>query len=1539
MIPILYDRTGNTKITNLTDCIQCIVTEERNGMFEAELVYLVYSTCSDKLIRGNIIVADANDTLKEQKFRIYKVTKPINGRIKVLARHISFDMARDVVTSFAIENRTCEYALNKLFSSSQFSQHFKGYSDIVAPQSTAINETTHILKAIVGSEGSIIDTFGSSPEILRDNYDFYVYENRGHDNGVIIEYGKNLTGLNLDTDGSNLITRIRAVAKYRDENYEEILVVSSPEFIDSPYINNYETPFIQEIDFSNEFKDDDIPTPLRLKTLAEEYFADNKCDLPSENATISFIPLSKCAGYDGIQDKISLCDIITVIDYRYNLTVKVKVIKVSYNVLKERYENMEVGEPRNRLGDIISNSINGIKGEKGDKGDKGEPGNIGDFPDSLPATPILSSFLYGFANIELSWTFESQPYYTYELYASRIEDFTPNEFDLLFEGKGSTFLFQAKPNETWYFRVRCVNSYGRATDFSSQVTVTTTKIDDLSNYVENAAIGEALIGTLSLDRGWVGTLKGNYIDAKQLSVTDGNGKRTLYIDSFGNVSLDVTELKISSKNVATSEEVSESISLAVKDFITDDKLQESINEAIDGKISPEDLEKEISKVKIDSIKNTFEAITTEYKNNKRRAEFLITLLSTSDDLIDATTTMQEALDDYVANYTALSDIVNSLDEDEILTEEEVNNYSNALTSLQTSSLSLIEKIQISDKAITENDTNSAIDSAIEDLPTISDLESAENNAILSAKIETIKQVFSTIEVEYANVAEQANIIFLDSYLEGTAESNLGAAILDFDNKFAILLAAQNEIVSDNTLSATELENWNTALSEFQSSVTTISKRIQEAQTYINTAIYNASIEYTNETIPDALTGYAKTSYVDEAMKQAIDDARDGMVSSTDLTINNTEILMSAASMGQYNLLRNSDFRNELENWTRWGVTSPHTLSIVKTGDSAMNGENNACFSSLNATVGSLNIGFYQEVILVPDSTYTLSYWTNCTNSTIRLSIISRDASDTASTLAYKSYTDINGTKDRNTWKFDSITFVVPSDSAKIRVTLSISSCTNASYNAYLVKPMLVSGTVAQSWTGHPDEIYVGVVSITEKKGLMVEHSNANTKTIMSADGFSIEDNNGDVLAWLSSKEQWTELKANKVFADNIENVYTGDSYLYVDHSKTVAGDGTSSKPFNSFTQLSAYLQATPVINYDLYITVKNPGFNINEMLILNNLKGLGFIKITLEGQLTILNQGGSNCCMEFHQIDKFLWIVGSRELGSSTTGAVLRDGGDGNGYGIWATDVRRIEVDAITIACKNTGLLAERCHAYTWHCDFGKCDIAVELRYQSLYYTNDDVGSCSKFCVLRSGSFAYWGAGTTRPQGSIDKANGMYYDGGISLTATASPRYSSANPTPPSTSGQTFTYTYNCTSKQSYQYSWSNWSTDGSCKQGAWGYGLRGGHMFFDVSSIRSQVTGTIQDGNTITLTRANSGGISGDANVYINGSTCSGASGTPSYSNNTHLGTLKWGETKTFTLPKAIVQSLINGTCSSLAVYVNSTASNNYINITSASITLKTKK
>ncbi len=514
----------------------------------------------------------------------------------------------------------------------------------------------------------------------------------------------------------------------------------------------------------------------------------------------------------------------------------------------------------------------------------------------------------------------------------------------------------------------------------------------------------------------------------------------------------------------------------------------------------------------------------------------------------------------------------------------------------------------------------------------------------------------------------------------------------------------------------------------------------------------------------------------------------------------------------------------------------------------------------------------------------------------------------------------------------------------IKCRLFIKGKTNKSGNVqvlYIREVCFRERDTVAPYCGNSNEVIAGVTTI-DMNGVTVEHTLCNTRTEMTANGFYVigkDSNEEDItVAELGSKEAWSQLKVDKVFANNIENIYEGDANLYVDHSATVAGDGTSDKPFNSFVQLKEHLEANPVINKDIYIVVRDPGFVINEQLRLDRLKGTGFIKITLEDTLVIANAGSGQFCMEFHQIPKWVWIVSGREFGSSTTGAVLQDGGNGDGHGIYATDVDRLEIDSLTIACKNYGILTERSYVYTWHMDFGKCYNAIELRYQSIYYSSDDVGSCTDFIRLKSGSFAYWGCGTVRPQGNVQESNGLYYDHGKSLTPTASPRYPNSNPSVPSTSGQTFTYTYDWTSHKTYQYQWSNWG-DSDCKQGSWGYGLRGGHMFFDISTLRSQMSGTVQDGNTITLTRAGSGGESGGANVYINGSTCSSANGTPSYGGQTHLGTLAWGETKTFTLPKEIVQGLVNGTYNSLAVYVNSTASNCYLNIVNCSITLKTKK
>lgn len=631
MIPTLYDKTGNNKIGDLNDCIECLVEEERNGIFELTMIYPANSSILESIVYDNIIVADANDYLKSQKFRVYNTRKLMANRIEVCARHISFDLVHDWVDAISIENQSCEYALNTIFRNSQFSKHFKGHSDIVNAQNFKVNKVT-CLEAIGGTDGSIIDTYGTGAEILRDNTNIHVLNRRGRDNDVTIEYRKNLTGLEVEEDTTDLVTRIMPYAIYTDEDNQEVEVRG--DFIDSPLINNYAHPYVKYIDYSEKFEDDEVPTATKLNNLATKEYTNNKVDIPKCNYKIEFIPLSKCVGYEGLEDRINLCDVVTVKDSRYNIDTQAKVIKVVFDVLRGRYDSMELGEPRTTLGDIIGGTgdgpTQGPPGPPGPQGPAGADGSIGDFPETLPEVPNITAKVYGFANIEISWTFENKVYYSYELYASKTKGFVPNTFNLIFSGQASTYLYQAEPNETWYFRACALNTHGQRTEFSEEVEVSTVKISDLSNYVESAAIGDALIGELNLGRGWYGELRGNYIDAKQLSVTDGNGKRTLDIDSFGNVFLDVTSLNIQSTSV---------------DEFVDNSINSTVNDMLDifkdGVLT--DVEKEVLRLKREELVREREDVTAQAR----------ALLSS----IDTSTNEYANLNTALVNYENLCNVV------------------------------------------------------------------------------------------------------------------------------------------------------------------------------------------------------------------------------------------------------------------------------------------------------------------------------------------------------------------------------------------------------------------------------------------------------------------------------------------------------------------------------------------------------------------------------------------------------------------------------------------------------------------------------------------------------------------------------------------------------------------------------------------------------------------------------------------------------------------------------------------------------------------
>lgn len=544
----IYDKTGDNLIGDLYNCLECKVEEERNGNFELTMIYPIVDDMYQYLEKENIIVANANDALKNQKFKIYNVRKLMKNRVCVYARHISFDLMHDFIEGIDIENQSCEYALNKIFRSSVFSKDFVGYSNIINAQNYKIDKI-NCLSAIAGAEGSIIDTFGNGAEILRDNKNFHVLSARGRDNGVSIEYKKNLTGLEVEEDTTDLTTCIYPFATQRINNNETIVTLAE-KYVNAPNVNEFSHPYITHYDYSDKFEDDEEVTQEKLRILAENEFLTNKVHIPKCNYKIEFIPLSKTVGYEELEDKISLCDTVTIKDTRYNINTHAKVIKTVYDVMLERYESIELGEPKTTLGDIISSNTSSSNSNSSN-GDKQIIIDLDNFPNTLPSVPILKGELLGFQTVSLSWEYESKLYYNYELYASREKDFTPNIFNLIFTGQASTFLHEVEPAETWYYKVCARNTYNYRTEFSNEVQVNSIKIDDFDKYFSSLAVKNLVTNIFSADYMQAGIIKGDWIDAKNLSVTDGNGKRTLNIDSFGRVYLDVADMKINSTDVAT----------------------------------------------------------------------------------------------------------------------------------------------------------------------------------------------------------------------------------------------------------------------------------------------------------------------------------------------------------------------------------------------------------------------------------------------------------------------------------------------------------------------------------------------------------------------------------------------------------------------------------------------------------------------------------------------------------------------------------------------------------------------------------------------------------------------------------------------------------------------------------------------------------------------------------------------------------------------------------------------------------------------------
>ena len=353
MIPILYAASETDFTTNgiglLADAVSCTVTEERNGAYEATLIYPAKGHLAEYIAEDAIIKAKANDTDEPQLFRIYKSGKQIGSNTTWNAEHISYELPGNPVERFSISGVNAEQALNRLLAAAVFKHKYTAASDITTVNKTSIADVVSVRKALGGVEGSILDTWGG--EYHFNNYRIELLKARGADNGVTIEYGKNLTDAKQERNIANIVTAIFPYAKYTPEGEESEVYVSLKEkTLVHAGAADYAYKRCEIVDFSSEWESGTIITEDMLRAKAEAYLEKISTE-PDINITLSYAQLKKTKDYKNIQvmESVALCDTVTVRIDKLQIEATAKIVKAKYDSLKERYDTMEIGSVRTNL--------------------------------------------------------------------------------------------------------------------------------------------------------------------------------------------------------------------------------------------------------------------------------------------------------------------------------------------------------------------------------------------------------------------------------------------------------------------------------------------------------------------------------------------------------------------------------------------------------------------------------------------------------------------------------------------------------------------------------------------------------------------------------------------------------------------------------------------------------------------------------------------------------------------------------------------------------------------------------------------------------------------------------------------------------------------------------------------------------------------------------------------------------------------------------------------------------------------------------------
>ena len=339
MIPILYESNetffNHNGLGRLRDCVSCTVTEERNGVYECDFEYPVDGQHYDLIQLGRIIAVEHDDTNDVQPFDIVSYTRPIDGVVEFHAVHISYRQSKMVANGKNINSLADAFTM---LSNATPSNPFTYDTDLdgaTGYMAAADGVPKSVRSFLGGVEGSILDTYRGEYEW--DKFTVKLWQARGEEKSFTIRYGVDLTDYNEEVDCSESYS---AVIPYWTGG-DDITVVGSKVTVgESAYSGREECV---PLDLSEKFEN--RPTTAQLTDYAQSYLNSHGTTLPSQNITVSFVQLDDSASSQALSYlfKCRLCDTVKVVFPRYNMSGRFKIVKTVYNVLLERFDEMELG--------------------------------------------------------------------------------------------------------------------------------------------------------------------------------------------------------------------------------------------------------------------------------------------------------------------------------------------------------------------------------------------------------------------------------------------------------------------------------------------------------------------------------------------------------------------------------------------------------------------------------------------------------------------------------------------------------------------------------------------------------------------------------------------------------------------------------------------------------------------------------------------------------------------------------------------------------------------------------------------------------------------------------------------------------------------------------------------------------------------------------------------------------------------------------------------------------------------------------------------